>query len=69
MQSPNRIFDDLARVANGAVAVATVEQGIASVKCDDSPRTAGALLASARDACAALDYDWARPAAATCGSC
>ena len=30
-----------------------------------SSRTAGALLASARDACAALDYDWARPAAAS----
>ena len=43
----------------------TVEQGVATVKCAASPRTAGALLASARDACAALDYDWARPAAAS----
>jgi len=40
-----------------AVAVATVEQGIASVKCAASPRTAGALLASARDACAGLDCE------------
>ena len=49
-----------------AVAVGcTVEQGVATVKCAASPRTAGALLASARDACAALDYDWARPAAAS----
>jgi hypothetical protein len=49
-----------------AVAVGcTVEQGVATVRCAASPRTAGALLASARDACAALDYDWARPAAAS----
>ena len=42
----------------------TVEQGIA-VKCAASPRTAGALRASVRDACAALEYDRTRPAAAS----
>ena len=57
---------NLFRICNiSAVAVATVEQGIASVKCAASSRTAGALLAGARDACAALDYDWTRPIAAS----
>ncbi|EOD26025.1 hypothetical protein EMIHUDRAFT_237164 [Emiliania huxleyi CCMP1516] len=57
---------NLFRTCNiSAVAVATVEQGIASIKCDDSARTAGAHPAGARDACAALDYDRTRPAAAS----
>ena len=57
---------NLFRICNiSAVAVATVEQGIASVKCAASSRTAGALLAGARDACAALDYDRTRPTAAS----
>ncbi|EOD41005.1 hypothetical protein EMIHUDRAFT_222037 [Emiliania huxleyi CCMP1516] len=61
-----KLWWNLFRICNiSAVAVATVEQGIASVKCDDSARTAGALLAGARDACAALDYDRTRPAAAS----
>mmetsp|Transcript_15651 Transcript_15651/g.51647 ORF Transcript_15651/g.51647 Transcript_15651/m.51647 type:complete len:510 (+) Transcript_15651:540-2069(+) len=58
-----KLWWNLFRICNiSAVAVATVEQGIASVKCDDSARTAGALLACTRDACAALDYDRTRPA-------